>query len=243
MATHDPRTTVNDIIKDRRYAWNEAEERKWHPDIQEPEFWAMVHDVWDYTVLGTAALYNIYTSVHYVVKAHIPGDFVECGVFMRGSVMFTAELCKQRNLADRSIYALDTFRGFVRRSALDVDFNGQEYGFPVDNATSQRPMAEANIRSVGWRPDLVNIVEGDVRDTCPILPTNRIAILRLDTDTYDTTMVELETLYPRVSARGVIIADDYGWGRGQRTAVDEYFADSPPCIVRIDRYTSVFVKL
>jgi len=127
MATHDPRTTVNDIIKDRRYAWNEAEERKWHPDIQEPEFWAMVHDVWDYTVLGTAALYNIYTSVDYVVKAHIPGDFVECGVFMGGSVMFTAELCKRRNLADRSIYALDTFRGFVRRSALDVDFNGQEY--------------------------------------------------------------------------------------------------------------------
>jgi O-methyltransferase len=199
-------------------------------------------EVWDYTILDSAALYNLYSSIGYVVAAGILGDFVECGVFMGGSIMFTTELCKRRNLTDRAIYALDTFRGFVRRSDLDVDFHGAEFGFPVPNAPSIRPMAEANIRSVEWHPDLVRIVEGDVLDTCHDLPTRQIAILRLDTDTYDTTKVELETLYPRVSPRGVVIVDDYGWGRGQRSAVDEYFADQPVCIMRIDRYTSAFVK-
>jgi O-methyltransferase len=242
MADQNTRTTVNEVVVGRRYAWNEAKEREWHPDIHDDEFWEITREVWDYTVLGSAALYNIYTSIDYVVSARINGDFVECGVFMGGSIMFTAEMCKRHRLTDRAIYALDTFRGFVRRSELDVDFHGKEFGFPVENAESQRTIAEANIRSVGWRADLVNIVEGDVLDTCHSLPTQQIAVLRLDTDTYDTTKVELEALYPRVSPRGVVIVDDYGWGRGQRAAVDEYFAHQRVCIMRIDQYTSAFVK-
>jgi len=233
---------VNDVVAGRRYAWDEAKEKEWHPDIHETEFWDVAREMWDYTVLGSAALYNLYTSIDYVSSAAIPGDFVECGVFMGGSIMFTAEMCKRRNLTDRAIYALDTFRGFLRRSDVDVDFHGEQFGFPTEDVPSQRHMAEANIRSVGWRPDLVNIIEGDVLDTCPRLATQQIAILRLDTDTYDTTKTELETLYQRVSSRGVVIVDDYGWGRGQRAAVDEYFANNRICIMRIDRYTSAFVK-
>ena len=49
-----------------------------------------------------------------------------------------------------------------------------------------------------------------------------IALLRLDTDWYESTLHELEHLYPRLGRGGVIIIDDYGHWQGARKAVDEY---------------------
>jgi O-methyltransferase len=235
------RTPVNDIQPGRRYALNKEQEEIWFPDIKEKEFWSIAEEVWDYTVLGTALLYNIYASCKYVFAKRVPGDIVECGVFLGGSIMFFAEMCKRYEQGDRVIYALDTFTGFLRRSELDVDWDGKPICEPTESQ-NRREEAEENIRSVGWRQDLVQIVEGDVLETAPALPGTQIAILRLDTDTYDTTAAELESLYPRVVPGGVVIIDDYGWGLGQRAAVDEYFRDDPVCLLRIDRHGRAFVK-
>ena len=51
----------------------------------------------------------------------------------------------------------------------------------------------------------------------------RIALLRIDTDWYESTRHELVHLYPRLSPGGVLIIDDYGHWQGARKAVDEYF--------------------
>ena len=71
-----------------------------------------------------------------------------------------------------------------------------------------------------------DIFKGDVLSTLAV-PDNlplKIAVLRLDTDWYESTRMELETLYPRLSVDGVIMIDDYGHWTGARRAVDEYFA-------------------
>ena len=61
-----------------------------------------------------------------------------------------------------------------------------------------------------------------VEDTIPNQAPKEIALLRLDTDWYESTLHELEHLYPRLVSGGVLIIDDYGHWRGAREAVDEY---------------------
>ena len=55
----------------------------------------------------------------------------------------------------------------------------------------------------------------------------KISILRLDTDFYESTKIELEILFPRLEKNGILIIDDYGFKFGARKAVDEYFKTKP----------------
>lgn len=82
----------------------------------------------------------------------------------------------------------------------------------------------------------MHCVEGLVQDTLPGRAPDRIAILRLDTDLYNSTRHELEHLYPRLSPGGVLIVDDYGKFSGATRAVDEYFerVNEPILLNRID---------
>jgi hypothetical protein len=76
----------------------------------------------------------------------------------------------------------------------------------------------------GYDAARLRFVKGKVEDTVPAQAPARIAILRLDTDWYESTRHELEHLDPRLSPGGVLIIDDYGHWAGCRQAVDEYFA-------------------
>jgi hypothetical protein len=82
---------------------------------------------------------------------------------------------------------------------------------------------EAVMWSTGVPSEKVHLVVGKVEDTIPRSVPESIAVLRLDTDWYESTMHELVHLWPRVSSGGVLIVDDYGWWRGSRRAVDEFF--------------------
>jgi O-methyltransferase len=216
-------------------------ERQDHPDMIEAEFWDILPKVWGFTALETPRLYSLYSALAYVFRRDIPGDFVECGVFMGGCVMMMAEMCKRRDLAGtRRVFALDTFNGFPRvDDVLDVDVRTGE-------KMSNKPFKEffersaTNMRSVGF--DRLNIVRGDVLETIPTLDLTQIAILRLDTDTYDTTRFELEQLYDRVSGGGVVIIDDYAYTPGCRKAVDEFIADRPVFLQRVDWECRTWVK-
>ena len=70
----------------------------------------------------------------------------------------------------------------------------------------------------------------------------QIAILRLDTDFYESTKAELEVLYPRLSPGGVLILDDYGAWLGHRKTVDDYFGEEKPLLVPIDRACRLVIK-
>ena len=73
--------------------------------------------------------------------------------------------------------------------------------------------------------DKIEFIEGNVRETLTQLKLPQsIALLRLDTDFYDSTLIELQVLWPRLSIGGVLILDDYGHWDGARKAVDEYIA-------------------
>lgn len=96
------------------------------------------------------------------------------------------------------------------------------------------------MRSVGF--ERLEIVRGDVLETIPTLDTKAISLLRLDTDTYDTTTFELERLYDYVVPGGVVIVDDYGYTIGCKKAVDDFVAGRPIMLQRINRNVRSWVK-
>jgi len=218
-----------------------ARQKKEHADITDDEFWSLVPLVHDFTELNVSILYNLYCACRYLVAAKVPGDFVECGVHMGGSIMMIEHVLS-RYENSRRIFALDTFLGFLRRTELDIDIeSGLPACQPDDKPSDFTEPATANMKSVGY--ERLHIVKGDILQTIPRLDVQQIALLRLDTDTYDTTKFELEQLYDRVSAGGVVIVDDYGYTLGCKTAVDDFISSRPIMLQRLNRNVRAWVKM
>lgn len=139
-------------------------------------------------------------------------------------------------------FALDTFTGFVRRTeGLDIDIEtGNAACIPSDAPDDYTEGSCANMKSVGFAN--LEIVKGDVFETIPALATKEISLLRLDTDTYDTTKFELENLYDRVVPGGVVIIDDYGYTFGCKKAVDDFIEPRSVLLQRINRNVRAWVK-
>ena len=189
-------------------------------------------------------MYALYGAIHYVVRTGIEGDVVECGVWHGGSAMLAALALAQAGDTGRAIWLYDTFEGMPPPSELDVDPFGAA-AHDVLRARERLPEADphnpwayatladvkANMAQTGY--PRVHYVEGKVEETIPAHAPERISLLRLDTDWYESTLHELEHLYPRLAPGGVLILDDYGWWSGARRAVDEYFVHVPMLLVRI----------
>jgi O-methyltransferase len=174
----------------------------------------------------------------------IRGDIVECGVWRGGNIMLA-----RRFAPDRVCWLYDTFAGMTKPQEIDVTRSGR----PADR-TYQSKSADGrqwngasveDVRGYFEETDTLDdsklrFVVGDVEQTlleAKNLP-DQIAVLRLDTDWYASTKVELEVLYPLLMPGGVLIVDDYGHWAGCKKAVDDYFGEDMPKLTSID-YTAV----
>lgn len=194
----------------------------------------LIHSLRPYTMTSSERLWSLVNAVRHVVANRIPGDFVECGVWRGGSVMAMAKELRLLGVNDRRIWLYDTFAGMTRPTSSDVEAGS---GVSAESMLATTPLGdgdnvwcvagradvEANVRSTGYPFEQFTFVEGDVAQTLRQNAPERISLLRLDTDWYESTKVELEVLYPRLSVGGVCILDDYGHWEGARKAVDEYF--------------------
>jgi O-methyltransferase len=141
------------------------------------------------------------------------------------------------SIFDNSVLAFDCFSGFPIGS---VDsFLGSPVGGPqYDNFEK---VVMANIHSAVGSLDGIELIEGYVENT---LPETKIAFLRLDTDHYDSTKIELLHLYPKLVSGGVLTIDDYGLYQGARRATDEYIdtLSKKPMLNRMDHAVWAGVK-
>jgi hypothetical protein len=219
------------------------------PDM-EPEFRALSERCAPFTMTSPERRYALWQAARHV--GGLPGDYVECGVWRGGSSMLAA-LTFAANGDDRGLWLYDTFEGMSEPTARDVDVSGTrvaddwerhraEDGPVLARATLDD--VKANMASTGIPGERVRYVQGKVEDTIPADVPEQIALLRLDTDWYESTRHELEHLWPRVVAGGVLIVDDYGHWAGAREAVDEYFDGRPdrPLLARIDYTGRIGVK-
>jgi hypothetical protein len=193
-------------------------------------------------------------AADYVLRAKIPGAFVECGVFRGGSTMAVMLALMEHDVTDRDFYLYDTFTGFPLPDEVDRYYDGRsaieewhekkrsesESGWLVSTLEETR----ANVVSIGYPPERMTFVKGMVEDTIPNVAPKQIAFLRLDTDFYVSTRHELIHLYERIAPGGVLIIDDYGAFQGARKAVDEFFErfERPPFLHRIDSNVRIMTK-
>jgi len=138
------------------------------------------------------------------------------------------------NDADREIFLYDTYEGMSEPTSDDVRYDGMDAGGRFDELRSKDQAwcfaslddVKANVLSTGYAPSKIRFVQGKVEDTIPATLPGPIAILRLDTDWYESTKHELEQLFPLLHPRGILLIDDYGYWAGARKAVDEYFREN-----------------
>ena len=174
-------------------------------------------------------LYALWKAVKYVVQNRINGDFVECGVWRGGSSMLAAMALIAEVDTSRCLWLYDTFEGMPPPRDNDIEirsgkpakfFLESEQRKPARNtwAICALEDVQANLRSTGYPEEKIIYKKGLVQHTLLHSKPTEIAILRLDTDWYDSTLVELRELWPLLASGGVLMIDDYGWWAGQRQA-------------------------
>lgn len=206
--------------------------RSSYPEILGEEFWDCYHLAAPYSMVHVTGFYETYQALRYIATNGIRGDFVECGCFLGGMAIFIGLLRRRLGLEGRTIYVYDTFAG-PPAGESDVVFGVVQHSAPLP------PYYDAvrrNIADVLGGDEGFTLVAGCVEDTLPVAALGDLAFVRLDTDFYSSTKVELETLYPRLVSGGAIAIDDYGMYPGARRATDEFMAAQArrPLLHRID---------
>jgi len=194
-----------------------------------------------YTMTTPERLNGLCEAVRYLVSAGIEGDIVECGVWKGGSMMAVAQMLHQFGDLDRDLHLFDTYEGMPAPTDEDVSLVGQSASerlqkeLAVDPSTlwCESPLDEVkgHLATTNYPSDRMHFVKGMVEDTIPGNAPEKIALLRLDTDWYASTLHELNHLFPRLVDGGVLIIDDYGHWQGARQAVDEYLAEKKVSIM------------
>lgn len=187
----------------------------------------IISDVSDYTMTGSSRLVTLIRAINYLSKNKISGDIVECGVWKGGSIMAAIKALQLSNDL-RDIYLYDTFEGMSEPIDIDTNEKGMNAKDIIENDLHQKCISSLgevkfNINSLDYPKERVNYVVGKVEDTIPKNIPDKIALLRLDTDWYESTTHELNHLFPKLVKGGILIIDDYGHWNGCRMAVDEYF--------------------
>jgi O-methyltransferase len=207
------------------------------------------------TMTSTERMHALYQAINYATDAGIGGAVVECGVWRGGSSMLSALALLARDDSSRTLWLYDTFEGMVAPGDLDVTHDGIPASVLLEtqertgNAVNDWCVASiedvrAHMDATGYPRERVRLVEGKVEETIPAQVPDTIAVLRLDTDWFESTWHELVHLYPRLVPGGVLIVDDYGWWRGAREAVDRYFAEHEirMLLARVDETARMGVK-
>ena len=234
------------------FGYKIAKVQKEEDFINDPTFLKILKACQPYTMTSIERMYALYNAVTYIVKNSIAGSFVECGVWRGGSSMMIALTLKELGVSNRAIYLYDTYEGMSEPTADDVDFRGGQAKELMEQNVENKQNSvwcladlndvQNNMRSTGYPLDLVHFVKGKVEDTIPAtMPEAPIALLRLDTDWYESTAHELKYLYPLLIQKGVLVIDDYGHWEGCKRAVDEYFNGSL-LLNRIDYTGRIAIK-
>lgn len=202
-----------------------------YSDIQLDEK-KIIDEISKFTLTNPERIVSLIRAIKYIEKNKIEGDIVECGVWKGGSIMASLRTLKNLNSFDRDIYLYDTFEGMSEPTEIDESFKGESASaaYFTKNEFWNRieclsPLQEVqnNVKSINYPIERIHFIKGKVEETIPnnMIP-EKIAVLRLDTDWYESTLHELEYLFPRLVKGGIIIIDDYGHWQGCKKAVDEY---------------------
>ena len=216
----------------------------------------VIKSVKQFTLTSIERRFALIQAVNYIIKNKIAGDIVECGVWKGGSIMAIAKTLLTLKSYDKELYLFDTFEGMPKPKEFDVASYDNRMAIKQfedlkinDNSSNWSKIeldeVRNNVFSTKYNKEKFHFIKGKVEDTIPEFSPETISILRLDTDWYESTRHELIHLFPRLVKGGVIIIDDYGYWKGAKKAVDEYFTENniPILLNRIDTTGRIGIKI
>lgn len=186
-------------------------------------------------------------TIRYICQNKIKGHFVECGIWRGGhgiAAALTFDLYQSKN----KVICFDTFLGMTKPTDEDsriydstkaiTKFQSSSRENHVEWCYASFEEVENNFLRAGVSKANFQLIKGDVAETLPKFEVDAISFLRLDSDWYESTKVELKYLWPLLSLNGVLVVDDYGHWQGSKKAVDEFFQSSPTILFHAIDYSS-----
>jgi hypothetical protein len=176
-----------------------------------------------HTMIGPARLDNLQQCIEDVIARRVPGDLIETGVWRGGACIFMRAVLAAWEEPERRVWVADSFRGLpepdLTRYPLD---RGAEILSTYAELAVSADQVRANFASYGLLDERVMFLEGWFSESLPRAPVERLAVLRLDGDMYESTMEALVHLYPKLAPGGWCIVDDYNDIPQCGLAVNEY---------------------
>ena len=228
------RKSVEAEKEKRRRLMDQTADRQAMKSIDD-EAGRIVQAVSSRTMTGTVKLFGMIEALRYIDRAGVPGAIVESGVWRGGSMQAAALTLQSCGDTERELHLFDTFEGMPPPSDSDVRLKDGRTAKDLleENDRDNRIWAIASLDDVkqgmaetDYPAEKIFYHQGRVEETIPGEAPERIALLRLDTDWYESTRHELDHLYDRLSPGGVLIIDDYLYWEGARRATDEWLDET-----------------
>lgn len=177
------------------------------------------------SMIGLRRMTNLQDCIAVIERDDVPGDLIETGVWRGGACIFMKANLEAWGDTTRRVWVADSFQGLpppdaTRYPADHGDRLHEQTGLAIGVETVKR-----NFRRYGLLDDRVEFLVGWFKDTLPSAPIERLSLLRLDGDMYESTIQALESLYPKLSRGGFCVVDDWGSHVSQaQQAVHDYRA-------------------
>ena len=179
-----------------------------------------------HTMIGRKRLDNLQNCIQHVLVNRIPGDFIETGVWRGGATIFMRAMLKAWGDTSRIVWVADSFEGLPEPDGLNYPKDRGDTHHTYSELAVSLQTVQENFRKYALLDDQVRFLKGWFKDTLPTAPIEKLAILRLDGDMYESTMDGLKNLYAKLSRGGFLIVDDYGAVPACKDAVHDFRRDN-----------------
>jgi O-methyltransferase len=176
------------------------------------------------TMIGIKRLENIEDCIAQILRDAVRGDFIETGVWRGGACIYMRAVLAAHGVTDRTVWLADSFEGLPRPDAERFPKDKGLDLFEFADLRVSVDIVKANFARYQLLDDQVRFLVGWFSETLPNAPMERLALIRLDGDLYQSTWEAISALYPRLSPGGFLIVDDYGVIPACRAAIEDYRA-------------------
>jgi O-methyltransferase len=217
------RCLINTIYEDSYTDWrNRGLEKRFNKAMRQfGRDWPRVA----HTMIGQVRLRNLRVLAEQVLADGVRGDFIETGVWRGGACILLRAVLKAHGVTDRRVFVADSFEGLPTPDPAHYPADASDEHHRFEELAVSLEEVKANFARYGLLDEQVVFLKGWFKDTLPAAPIDRLAVLRLDGDMYESSIDALRNLYDKVSLGGFVIVDDYGCVAGCRHAVDDFRRD------------------
>lgn len=200
--------------------------KTWGSEVYDPSLREVGRD-WPsmaHTMIGVKRLANLRSLAESVIQNGIPGDFIETGVWRGGACIFMRAVLNAYGVKDRRVWVADSFQGVPPPDLDNYPADEDSTFHTFEELSISFEMVQRNFEKYGLLDEQVVFLKGWFKDTLPSAPIERLALLRLDGDLYESTIVALDSLYDKLSPGGYVIVDDYHVVPGCKHAIGDFRA-------------------